>query len=46
MIKKLVSMFLLVGIVLAMIIPVSAASEIPLKVLVNGRMLKFPDAQP
>ena len=44
--KKLVCIFLIIGIAAAMIMPVSAANEIPLKVLVNGKKLYFPDAKP
>ena len=45
MTKKLISIILLVGIALAVAMPVSAATNIPLKVLVNGRMLKFGDKE-
>ena len=44
--KKLVCVILIIGIAAAMIMPVSAANEIPLKVLVNGKKLDFPDAKP
>ena len=44
--KKLACIILIIGIVAAMIMPVSAANEIPLKVLVNGKNLYFPDAKP
>ncbi len=44
--KKLVCIFLIIGIAATMIMPVSAANEIPLKVLVNGKKLYFPDAKP
>ena len=44
--KKLVCIFLIIGIAAAMIMPVSAANEIPLKILVNGKKLYFPDAKP
>ncbi len=44
--KKLVCIFLIIGIAVAMIMPVSAANEIPLKVMVNGKKLYFPDAKP
>ncbi len=44
--KKLVCIFLIIGIAAAMIMPVTAANEIPLKVLVNGKKLYFPDAKP
>ena len=42
--KKLVSLFLVISIAVIMALPVYA--EIPLHVMVNGDLVKFPDAQP